>query len=354
MTNLRSKMITGFTLIEMLLVLVIVSMFIYMSVGYIQQKTLQMRIDRTSIQMQQILNAGMAYYVANGTWPQGPDLTNLQGSYLPPSTVTFQSPWAEPYKISVYSPTITPAPPVQPPPQFYVWTAITAAASSTSGSATAAANIIAGTLPLAYTTTDTTGSATNPPVPGSNCTADSTTCYVVASVNIPGQNLNNARAVNFAGLYHHGACVPVPQCPVDSTGTTMVPQIMVVPVSVSGLNNTSNPGQSNVYPISSFTAYAKPMKPVGTDPDMCDHSNAYGGTGNTSCTSNNNGPTANVTAYWRVCLQVTTEAGNVQTTSPNGANTGNANFGQNVTLMAVTRCAVQNEPAGSNFNVWTN
>src|SRR5580704_3955793 len=59
----------GFTLIEMLLVLVIVSSLIYMLFGYVQQKTMQMRIDRTSLQMQQILNAGLSYYVGNGKWP---------------------------------------------------------------------------------------------------------------------------------------------------------------------------------------------------------------------------------------------------------------------------------------------
>jgi len=73
----RRAKVTGFTLIEMLLVLIIVSMIIYMGLGYLQQRTVQIRMDRTSLQMQQILNAGMAYYIANSTWPA--NLACLQG-----------------------------------------------------------------------------------------------------------------------------------------------------------------------------------------------------------------------------------------------------------------------------------
>ena len=48
---------------------------------------------------------------------------------------------------------------------------------------------------------------------GVSAGSSANTCEVVAAVNIPGQNLNNAGAVTFAGLYYHGGCVPVPQCP---------------------------------------------------------------------------------------------------------------------------------------------
>lgn len=310
----------GFTLIELLLVMVIISIIIYASIGYIQQKIQQMRIDRTSTQMQQILNAGLAYYVANGQWPPAAsttDLSALQGTYLPPSSVSLVNPWGKPYQISSSA------------QLFYVWTQTT---TVTTSGASAAANVIAGTLPLAYTST----AAGTPPAAGSQCT-NQNSCYVVASVNIPGQNLNNARAVNFAGLYHHGACVPVPSCPVDASGTTMTPQIMVVPVSVSGLNDTDqpSPAKSNVYPISSFTAYATS---AATNPNAC-----TGGT-QVACTPIN--PVAGAT-YWRVCLQVVTEKGTVSSSA------GSA-WGQYVTLMAITRCAITNEPSGSGFSIYSN
>ena len=319
------KTIKGFTLIEMLLVLVIISMIIYLSIGYMQQKTETMRIDRATIQMQQILNAGLAYYVANGKWPANLDTDLRTGYYLPPTTVPLVNPWpgGGAYIIGTQASSGS-------PPLFYVWTTVTA--SSASGSAGAAANVIAGGLPLAYATSN----SGSPPTPGGAC-GTAATCNVVAAVNIPGQNLNNARAVNFTGIYHHGACVPVPQCPVDSSGQTMRPEIMVVPVSVSGVNDSGN---TNVYPITSFTGYALGNTPLDATPLGC-----TGSTSTPLCTASNNGTVA--TAYWRVCMKVITEKGDVQSTRSDL-------WGVDVTLLAITRCAVNNEPAGSNFSVYSN
>src|SRR5258708_34066525 len=83
----------GFTLVEMLLVATIISLIIYAGFSYFQQRTLQMTINRTSMQMQQILNAGLAYYVANSTWPvaavsTATNLSTLQGAgFLPNKTI---------------------------------------------------------------------------------------------------------------------------------------------------------------------------------------------------------------------------------------------------------------------------
>lgn len=323
----------GFTLIEVMLVLVIVSIIIWASVGYVQQKALQMRIDRASIQMQQILNAGMAYYVSNGHWPA--TIGDLLGTYLPSQ---MKNPWGQDYTTAVYSPPTTP--PANPiPPLFYVF-APTVQLSAGTGSAAAAANVIAGALPLSYTTTNGGGSSTQPPLEGAPCDVNSSACYVVASVNIPGQELSNARSVNFAGLYKHGGCIPVPQCPTDSTGVVvMTPQVMVVPVSVSGVNDE---GSQNVYPISSFTAYA--TGPAPTSPPVCAQSNFVQGGFDCSVAENVGQPAQ---AYWRACLQVVTEKGNVAVTRTD-------TWGSNVTLMAITRCAVTNEPAGTSFNVFSN
>ena len=146
------------------------------------------------------------------------------------------------------------------------------------------------------------------------------------------KNTQNASNVNFAGLYHHGACVPVPSCPVDASGNTMTPQVMVVPVSVSGLYTNS----TDVYPISSFTGYA-----VGPDanPGPC-----VSGGGAPSCTVDISGPPA--ASSWRVCLQIVTEQGTVTSSS--------SGWGEKVTLLAITRCSISNEPAGSTFSVYTN
>lgn len=331
----------GFTLVEMLLVMVIIGVILFAGIRYFEQKTLQMRMDRTTLQMQQILNAALAYYVNNGTWPA--NLACLQGSggsscstaYLPPVGTFGTNPWGQVYNVTSSA------------QLFYVYTAITQAASNTTGTARATANVIAGTLPLAYTSNDTSGT---PPDASSTCTATGN-CQVVASINIPGQNLNNATAINFAGLYHHGGCVPVPTCPVDASGNNLVPQIMVVPVSVSGVNDPS-PNNTNVYPISSFTAFATsnmsgstPDTPTDAQPPACDTASV-----DTNCYSTNGVPIA-TGAYWRVCLQVVTEKGNVsQTNTDTGANA----WGQFVTLMAVTRCTMSTEnPPSSDFTVFS-
>jgi prepilin-type N-terminal cleavage/methylation domain-containing protein len=341
----------GFTLIEMLLVLVIISSILYMLFGYVQQKALQMRIDRTTTQMQQILNAGLSYYVVNGKWPVATagvpvnltttPLTNLlqTGGYLP-SKITIASPWAG-SNYFIYTDAQNKL--------FYVYTSITVG-SATSGGAAAAGNIIAGTLPMAYST-KTNGT---PPVAGTSCVKADTTCYVVSSINIPGQNLNNAGAVNYAGLYKHGGCVPVPSCPTDPvSGLPLTPQVVIVPVSVSGLND---PNSTAIYPISSFTAYATPIATLPAAPAACTGSSTAPACDAASTVGN--APASN--QYWRACLQVVTEKGNVQTTNTSSASPGSGNagsgtdYGANVTLMAITRCPIPSESAGSKFTIYSN
>lgn len=325
------KYSSGFTLLEILLVVVIVAAILTILVGYYQQQMTSFRNDRTAAQMQQILNAGMAYYVANGAWPaQSGASTALQclqqdntrpecaQQYLPKTLV---SGWMTNYTVN------------STPSNLYVTTPIV---STTAADASAYASIIAGKLPLGYIAATVAGS---PPWPAiASCAT--TTCNVVASVNVPGQNLSNATAINFAGLYHQGACVPVPTCPVDKNGTTMTPQVIVVPVQVGGYYDT---GSNNVYPISSFTAYAKGGQGAGTSPAACDGSPTI----TPSCASGIAGNPA--TDYWRACLQLVTERGDVQNQAPK-----NSDWGSKVTMAAFTRCAVSNEPSGSSFTVFGN
>jgi prepilin-type N-terminal cleavage/methylation domain-containing protein len=320
----KSKYLKGFTLIEMLLVLVIASGIIYMAMGYVQQKTLQVRIDRTNLQMQQILNAGLAYYIGNAAWPA--TIACLQGvggaactqRFLPP---TLSSPWGSTYTITSTN------------SNLYVYTAVTTNSAAT---ASAYARIIAGKLPLAYTTSNVAATPPNQVVCSSN------TCYVVASVNIPGQNLNNATAVNFAGVVAHGGCLPVPSCPLDPSGTPMVPEAIVVPVSVSGINDSGN--NTNVYPISSFTAYVLPAAtPTTTNPPFC--TNSYWSNTWSDCAGPATG--ANARAYWRVCMQIVTERGDITRTRSDM-------WGNAVSAAAFTRCSIRNEPGTSGFSLYMN
>lgn len=305
--------VKGVTLIEILLVMVVIAIIIYASVGYVQQRALQMRIDRTSTQMQQILNAGLSYYVQNGHWPvTSGGSTNLSqlNDYLPPNT---KSPWGTDYSITTDA----------DGKLFYVYTYIHVV-SATSGSATAAAKTIAGTLPLSYTSS----AAGTPPPDASPCSNATPTCYVVSSVNIPGQNLNNASGVNFAGLFKNGACVPVPTCPVSG----MSAQIIVSPVQVTGnYEGDSPPGNPEVFPIASFMTY---VKGPSANPPQCDSGGAP-----EACTGG--GASGQ---YWRVCMQVVTERGELTAANSPG-------WSGYQTMMAVTRCRITNEPSGSGFNV---
>lgn len=308
----KSKMkMSGFSLIEMLLVLVIVGVLILTVGNYMQLRMDQMKTDKASIQMQQILNAGLAYYVNVGSWPQ--TIACLQGDtadgadctvrYLP-DPIT--SPFGDVYRVKGAAGN----------GPFYVWTKIPAGTT-----AAAKAKTIAGVLPLGYDST--TGGS--PPSTGNPCTVGvAAACRVVSSVNVPAQAFDNNRGyLNFAGLYRNGGCVPVPTCPNNTT-----PQVFVMPVQITGSVTNDN----YAYPISSFTAYARGPAAPGAVP-ACYNSVAR------ACTD------AGVTAaqYWRVCGSYSTQVGG--DVAPDWA--------LRSSFVAVTRCSPNTESRGSAFSVYT-
>src|SRR5436853_2483458 len=59
----------GFTLIEMLLVLAISSSMILLLINFTTRKTEDARRDKTVLQIQQLMNAALSYYVNNSAWP---------------------------------------------------------------------------------------------------------------------------------------------------------------------------------------------------------------------------------------------------------------------------------------------
>jgi prepilin-type N-terminal cleavage/methylation domain-containing protein len=325
----RVKM-KGFTLLETMLVLAIMGGMLVLAINYGSRQLAQQKRDKTAIQVQQILNASLAYYISYGTWPGGAcafasnstsnstawsGLSSLTSAGYLPTGLSLNS---YGYAFSMTCDSVTQN-------VFYVVTRLSNRAN---------ALVIAGELPVAYLS-DQYG---NPNSAGT---------YVTAQVTTPGQNLNNARSVNFSGVYHHGGCVPVPNCPGYNpvtnsciSGTNcMTPQIMVAPVSASGVSDTNS---NNVYPITSFTAYAygpssSPMDcQTGTVATAC----SLGGTGIPNVSG----------VYWRVCLQVVPAKGVVATTN---TGSGASAWGQYGSLMVVTRCTPPNEPYGSDFSVFT-
>lgn len=313
------RKLSGVTLLEILLVLVIASAIMLMTITISQQKLDEARRTRVTYQMQQILNAGLSFYLANNRWPN--NVGQLQPDYVPSAFAT--SPYAEHFVLIGGAEGL---------PALYIITNVRT---------TATAQVVAGSLPFGFVT-DETGASLSPPGQG-GCAPEegalpATCTYVVSSVNIPGQNLNNATAINRAGLYRSGACVPTPVCPL----ATMTPEIIVVPAQVNGIfEDPGSTGPVKMYPLSSFTAFAKGPNASASVP-FC--SSIQTG----ACESGNPGaPLPANQQYWRVCLEVQTEKGKVVPTD--------ANWGRQVgTILAVTRCAIQGEAAeSSSFNVWS-
>ena len=376
MMTYRQK-IKGFTLLEILLVLAIASSLVVLMLNYTTQKSDELRRDKTVLQMQQILNAGLSFYLANAYWPlvgasiNSPQCENgiwtatdvLKPNYIPSTLVN--NAYANPYLLSCNKSANGGG--------FLVYTTVNNPIN---------AAIIAGRLPLAYTTTPASITNGVPPTQPSACkTAPYTDCtVVVANVSVPGQNLNNARSINFAGIYNNGACVPAPNCPPN-----MRPNIFVAPVSVAGI--TSNPTCSDpndpstcsniqAYPLTSFVAFARgstspsasssatsidPVPSTGSgasinaSPYDCAVSTTSQPVACNAGLPNSSLPASEPagTKYWRVCLAVFTENGQAYP----AADSNKYNTGKLIgSIMAVTRCVPNtgNEtPKGSPITVWT-
>jgi prepilin-type N-terminal cleavage/methylation domain-containing protein len=59
----------AFTLIELLLVIAIIGILVSTGLSLLQTRAKQTKVEKTALQIQQLLQAGMAYYVDNGCWP---------------------------------------------------------------------------------------------------------------------------------------------------------------------------------------------------------------------------------------------------------------------------------------------
>ncbi len=180
----------GFTLVEVLLVMLVVSAVAVLGVGYTNQKMTNLRMRIAAGQFQQIENAGLAYLAAHGSL--GADLTEVVTTsatlyaqhYL---TAVPTSPWGNAYSYTIYKNNKIAVSLTLPSANIAKW--------------------LVGVLPNAKVTGST----------------------VIDTVIGSKQYVNNADAVNFMGTYHSGACVPVPTCP---SGTTA--QVLVAPSSATG------------------------------------------------------------------------------------------------------------------------
>lgn len=332
---------SGFTLIEMLLFTVGLAVVLVAVIGYNISQTAQARREKAALQMQQIANAALSYYVNNGNWPLKNTQCNttytekIAGSADPAYDAT------QPLVASLY---IFPRNSAFGSP-FIVWcdkNNSNAFYISISSSNASDVNVLTGM----FANTTTSGLST------------------VMKVDVPGQNVYNARGVNAGSIYHSGACVPTPVCP-----NGMSPQIVIVTSAVNGVANPpahcTNPKDYTTcafitYPVSSYNAYVLGGQSGSSAATL------------TACTNNtiepcaqdiNNAAVQSGVNYWRVCLQVATQnqgitiqPTNTMTPPPAGnCATQDCSYawGQAMgNIVAFTRCQPAAENSGANFTVW--
>jgi general secretion pathway protein G len=87
----------GFTLIELLFIIVIIGIVVALTLSAYQQRTTNLKVEQTALQMQQVLQSGISYYNDNYVWPSSsnPPPVFIQ-SYLPISGTT--NPWGQAYQ----------------------------------------------------------------------------------------------------------------------------------------------------------------------------------------------------------------------------------------------------------------
>lgn len=263
----------GFTLIELMLVLVVIAVMLVFAFRMIRIKTEHMLVDRTSLQMQQIFEAATSYYIdqfqqvsstpnqplgEGGSWPSSiQDLVN--DTYLPTNFVNV-NPWGNPYSASP-SPANTNVTPAIPLGRTYIVT--TTVPNST------IAMQIANSLPIAsYTTVSP--------------------FTVTAQINIPSYNYNNARAVNQVYYYQPGQCLTLPSCPDGMTGAAAL--------SVSRMLGYTEQS-SGVLPITSFQTYLGAVTGTVSSCNLTDLDHSSGSTWPVCTVANN---------QYQVCIAIST------------------------------------------------
>lgn len=328
---------TGLSLIEVLLMLTVIAIFITVGIQYDTRKVERLKIDKTVLQTQAILDAGIWYYITNGSWPNssssscspmaldGTAVTSFfgtSGSYLQNQGLfggnnfvifkalrtQFASTLTTTAKYYLHLSSTSTCTGV-PKGTFGVIIYFTSQSSGGTAKEVAMAKAIAAKLPHAALKGNGNGT------------------YIATYIYPPGQDPDQAAGLNFAGIYHHGACVPVPACPATTSGKTYSAQVFLTPTSVSGVNDDAS---TNVYPISSFIAYAEGPS---SSPAGCVGASTIKGCSNGTETGQ----------YWRACLQIVTERGDVAVTRTD-------DWGDAVSIAAFTRCTISSEPTGTDYS----
>ena len=254
MSIIRIGKTEGFSLLEVMLVILILSMIAVFALRMQGPKFRETLVDRSATQIKQIMEAATSYYIDNGTWPittalqpsiNAPypalypsNITMLTGAgnttYLPNTILdptkqnTMISPFGTPYLIG-------PA-----PGQIYggPGDSATLFEIEVDTKDPQIATLLKSKLPLSFV---------------------SNTTVITAYVNIPSYDYNHAKALSDVGVYHPGDCIPVPSyaCPTGLQAATFVTLEQAYGFGIDP-SQTSEPDDTTVYPITGSSAYVIP------------------------------------------------------------------------------------------------
>lgn len=88
----------GFSLLELMLVIALMGILTTIGISSYRFRLQQRMVQKTSVQMQQILQAAMAYHVDEGEWPESMHERKFV-DYLPQALVDGANPWQQPYRL---------------------------------------------------------------------------------------------------------------------------------------------------------------------------------------------------------------------------------------------------------------
>lgn len=180
----QKKQIAGFSLLELILALAVLSVIVTLGLAAYNQKVLNDQVERSALQIQLYLQAGMAFYVDNNRWPNQNNPSEII-NYLPQGIAN--NPWGNAYNYSAAG------------DDNALFEVTTRVPSLRSVSAQNLATLIANRLPAA--------------------SVNAITGTVTAQVNIPGQASNlpdgdeQIVGVQSIASQNSGSAIEVFQCP---------------------------------------------------------------------------------------------------------------------------------------------
>lgn len=92
----------GFTLIQLFVIIIFIAVVTLTTFTYFQTRTENIRVEKTALAIEAILEAALAYHLVNGQWPETYSVL-LDDNFLPTLSASIggnNNPWAQPYTLA--------------------------------------------------------------------------------------------------------------------------------------------------------------------------------------------------------------------------------------------------------------